>query len=776
MRSHPFPRVSLYRGTPSESILTLFAALALGWGCACIPKPATNPAVIDPTPPSTGRLTVERIFGGDEFETERFAEIVEFDDGTGFWVAQASGSDSKGKDLVQYFSATGDEEIFVSASQLVPEGKNVPLTIDEFAVSPNRQHVLIFTNTKRVWRKATRGDYWIFDRQNKTLTQLGAEAEPSTLMFAKFSPDGKRVGYVHHNNLYVEELPGGKVLQLTHDGSDEVINGTFDWAYEEEFGKRVGYHFSPDGRQIAYWQLNTSAVGKYHLINTTDTQYPTLKTFAYPKVGTANSACRIGVIDVAGGPTTWMKLPAEASRFYLPHMSWIPGSPSLLIQQLNRRQDRNRLFLADANSGDAREIYLERDDRWLEVRAIDHFLGDQNRFLWLSERDGWQHAYAVDGASGTDVLLTSEAYDVIRIAGVDLGRGLFYFIASPDSPAERYLYRAQLDGTGRAQRVTPENTPGSHHYQLSRNGAWAIHTYSSKKSPPVVELIQLPEHNVVRTLVDNQRLREKLVTIGHRPPELIQLDIGGDVQLDAFRLKPHDFDSTKKYPVFVYLYGEPAGQVVRNSWGGTRDLWLQLLAQRGYLVLAVDNRGTAAPRGRVWRKAAYANIGISTAADQAAAIRVITAWGYVDSTRIAVHGWSGGGSLALNLIFQYPDLFQTCLAVAPVADLRLYDSHYMERYMGPLEQNEQAYIDGSAITHAHRLQGNLLLVHGTGDDNVHYQGTERLINRLIEHNKSFTMMAYPNRAHGIREGENTTVHIRSLLTDYLIAHMPPGGR
>jgi dipeptidyl-peptidase-4 len=349
-----------------------------------------------------------------------------------------------------------------------------------------------------------------------------------------------------------------------------------------------------------------------------------------------------------------------------------------------------------------------------------------------------------------------------------------YFLASPHNPTQRYLHRASLDGSP-AQRVTPDDQPGTHQYDISPDGCWAIHVWSSFDSPPRAELVRLPGHETVRVLVDNRELAKRLEALKLAPAEFFRVDIGGGVELDGFCLKPSNLDSRKRYPLLIFVYGEPAGQTVLDRWGGKNHLWHRMLAEQGYVVMSFDNRGTPAPRGRQWRKAVYRQVGILAAAEQAAALeKVLADRSYLDPQRVGVWGWSGGGSMALNAIFKYPRLYHTAMSVAPVPNQRLYDTIYQERYMGLPDDNVDGYLQGSAINFVQQLEGNLLVVHGTADDNVHFQITEMLIDELIRHNKRFTMMAYPNRTHAIREGANTSRHLRELLTGYLTKHLPPG--
>jgi len=729
------------------------------------------PAQENQLPPAV-QAGLQRLFSSADFASDRFGPARWIEGGTAYTTVERS---SAGPEIVRYQTATGGRSVLVSATQLTPPGAGRGLEIADYVWSPDARKLLIFTNTARVWRDNTRGDYWVLDRASGALRQLGADAPPSTLMFAKFSPDGTRVAYVQQGDLYVEDVGDGQRVRLTSNGSETLVNGTTDWVYEEEFGLRDAFRWSPDGTRIAYWQFDMTGVRDFLLINDTDSLYSFTIPVQYPKAGTTNSAVRAGVISTAGGATTWLQLPGDPRNDYLPRMEWA-GSDELILQRMNRVQNTNRLLLAFAGTGQVREVLVERDSAWLDVVDDLTWLENGRRFLWLSERDGWRHIYSVS-RDGKDVrLLTPGDYDVISLARVDERGGRIYFIASPDDPTQRYLYRVPLKG-GRAERVTPQAEPGTNSYDVSPDARWALHTGTRMDSPPVVDLVRLPSHEAARTLVANQRLKQVAESYIAAPTEFFRVDIGAGVPIDGWMIKPRGFDPAKKYPVLVYVYSEPAAQTVVDRWGGARLLWHRFLADQGYIVVSFDNRGTPAPRGRAWRKSIYQQIGRLNSSDQARALEaLLRTRSYLDSSRVAVWGWSGGGSATLNAMFRYPDLYDVGMAVAPVPDERLYDTIYQERYMGLPQQNPDAYDLGSAINQAQGLEGDLLIVHGSGDDNVHYQGTERLVNRLVELGKPFDLMVYPNRTHAISEGPGTTLHVYSLLTRYLLDHLPAGGR
>jgi dipeptidyl-peptidase-4 len=723
-------------------------------------------------------LTLGRIFDSDEFNLVRFGPARWLKTFPGYTTLEPAETIKEAQDIARYHAASGERDVLVAAGRLIPPGEEKPLTIEDYDWSPDGQWLLIFTNSQRVWRQNTRGDYWVLHLTKGDLHQLGGDkADPSSLMFAKFSPDSSRVAYVRQRNIFVEHLSTGTIVQLTRNGSDTIINGTTDWAYEEEFFLRDAYRWSPDSQWIAYWQFDTEGVRDFYLINNTDDLYSRIIPLQYPKAGETNSACRVGVVRADGGQTgdtLWFEPPGDPRSHYIPRMEWAANSEEILIQRLNRLQNENRLLIADIRSGCLNTILIEKDEAWIDIHDDLHWLKKGKYFTWVSERDGWRRVYRISRDGKSIRPLTAGAHDVIQVLKVDENKGWLYYIASPRNPGQRYLFRTPLWRKGKPRRLSPLRQPGTHRYQLSSAGRCAIHTYSTFDSPPIIDLVRLPDHKRMRLLVENGHLRERVNRLKRSPGEFFRVDIGGGVVLDGWCLKPPGLDPGKRYPVLFYVYGEPWTQTVLDRWGADTYLWHLLLAQKGYVVISVDNRGTPAPRGRHFRKCIYGQIGILNSHDQAAAVRTILKQRpYIDPRRVGVWGWSAGGTMALNCLFRYPELYAAGMAVAPVANQRYYDSIYQERYMGLPQENPDGYREGSPITHAQGLKGNLLIVHGTGDDNVHYQNTEALVNELIKHKKTFDMMSYPNRSHGIYEGENTTRHLYGLLYRYLTTHMPP---
>ncbi len=720
-------------------------------------------------------LTIDRIFASGEFRGDRFSQARWIENGDAYTMLEPAENQNTGRDIVKYETKSGKRSVLVSAGELIPRRGENPLGIADYHWSGNKEMLLIFTNTRRVWRYNTRGDYWVLNLKTKSLKQLGTSLPPSSLMFAKFSPDDAKVAYVSRHNLYVEDIATGNITQLTFDGTEELINGTFDWAYEEEFFCRDGFRWSPDGKTIAYWQIDASGIKDFLMINNTDSLYSFTIPVEYPKVGEDPSSARIGVIGAEGGETKWMQIPGDPKQHYLVRMLWDGNSKDFLVQQLNRKQNTNKVWLCKSGSGWAANVYTDRDDAWVDLVEDWLWIDGDKYYTWLSEKDGWRHLYLVSKTGDEEKLITKGNYDVIGIDDIDGKSGYAYFTASPDNPTQRYLYRIKLDGSGKAQRITPEDEAGTHQYQIAPGGKFAFHTWSDINTPPVTELVSLPKHKTIRVLVDNQRLKKAIAKLNLSPAEFFSVTTGDSVTMEGFMVKPPDFDPEKKYPVLFYVYGEPWRQTARDAWGAV-ILWMEMLSQKGYIILSLDNRGTPAPKGRAWRKSIYRKIGVINSRDQAMAAKKIIQWPFIDSTRIAVWGWSGGGSMTLNLMFRYPDIYSTGMAVAAVSNQFYYDNIYQERYMGLKSENPEDFIEGSPITYAKNLEGNLLIVHGTGDDNVHYQNAEALINELIKNNKLFQMMPYPNRSHGIYEGENTTRHLFTLLTDYLLTHVEPGGK
>jgi len=672
----------------------------------------------------------------------------------------------------------------VDKAALIPKDSSKPLAIRNFFFSEDGTKMLIYTNTKKVWRYDTRGDYWLLDLPSKQLRKIGNSRPASSLMFAKFSPDGKRIAYVSEYNIYAEDVATGKVDALTTGGTRQNINGTFDWAYEEEFGCRDGFRWSPDSKKIAYWNIDAHATKDYLMIDNTDSIYPFIKPVEYPVAGEAPSPFKIGVVNAMGGKTTWMNIPTDpVLQSYVPRMEWADNNNELIVQHLNRQQNVSDLLLCNAANGSIRDIYHETDKAWIDIlpewdNSYEYggwdWLSGGKEFLWATEKDGWRHLYRV-GMDGKEKLVTPGDYDVINISAVNEAEGYVYFYASPGDATRQYLYRSKLDGTGNAERLSPASQQGTHGYDVSPTGKYAFHSFSNYYTQPSNEWVSLPDHKSLNG--DKVNAAVAKADKSKSNIEFIKIKTDENVEMDAWVVKPTNFDASKKYPVVFFVYTEPAGANVKDRYGvGSNNLYTGNMANDGYIYISVDNRGTPAFKGREWRKCISHKIGLINISDQAAAAREVMKWPYVDTSRIAVWGWSGGGSATLNLMFQHPEIYKTGISIAAVGLQLTYDNIYQERYMGIPQESMADFIKGSPITYAKNLQGHLLYIHGTGDDNVHYKNAELLLNELIKYNKVFQFMAYPNRTHSISEGEGTHRHLSTLYTSYLQQYCPPGGR
>lgn len=674
---------------------------------------------------------------------------------------------------------TGAQKVIAPAASLKnSDGKTI--TVADFAVSENEQQVLIFTNTARVWRYNTRGDYWLYDATANKLVQVGKSRPSQSLLYAKLSPDGKKAAYVSQNNIYVEDVTTGNAAAVTStNNTKKLINGTFDWVYEEEFGARDGFRWSADSKSIAYWQVDANQIRDYYMINTTDSVYSRIIPVEYPKVGEQPSPVKIGVVNVETGKTVWMNIPGDPANNYLPRMEWSAAN-EIVVQQLNRKQNESKLYFCNAITGEAKQFYSETDKAWIDIKSRWNdddprgwnFISNNSAFLWVSEKDGWRHIYKVT-RDGKETLLTIGNYDIETISAVDEAANELYFIASPDNPIQRYLYKVKMDGKSKAVRITPEGYNGTNTYELSPNAKFGMHSFTSHTVMPGSELITLPTHKSIA----GDDLLAKIKPVKRDNLEFFTVTTEDGITMDGWMSRPKNFDSTKKYPVVLYVYSEPAATTVEDDFYAGNNFLYGNMNNDGYFYVSLNSRGTPTLKGAEWRKAIYKQIGRMNIRDQAMGMKkLLEQRKYLDQSRVAVWGWSGGASSTLHLLFQYPDIFQTGIAVAAVTNQLYYDNIYQERYMGLPLENKDDFIKGSPITYAKNLKGNLLYIHGTGDDNVHYSNAEALVNELIKYGKLFQFMPYPNRTHSISEGQGTFAHLMKLYTSFLKEKCPPGAK
>jgi dipeptidyl-peptidase-4 len=713
-------------------------------------------AALAPAPARAQRLDLERIFASSDFRLEGLAprqwlrdgrrySMVEFDRARGvtdLWIEEAM---------------TGKRSRLIDGATLVPPGQDRPIVIEDYTWSDDENRLLIYTNSQRVWRQNTKGIYYVYDLRTKRLTPVSTRE--GWQQFAKLSPDGRKVGFVRDNDLYVTDLETGRETRLTTDGSETIINGTFDWVYEEELDLRDGWRWSPDGRRIAFWRLDQSAVKTFYMIDDLDL-YSQPIPLRYPKAGEANSTAKIGVVDLESGKTTWIDTGTETD-VYLARMEWAASPTELVIQRLNRHQNRIDVLLADATTGASRLLFSETDDAWVDVDDDLTWIRGGKQFLWSSERDGYNHIYLYDRDGKLVRQITKGEWDVTGFDGVDEKNGWVYFTAAHPSPLERHLYRIRLDGKG-LQRITRE--PGTHRVNLNGGYQFYIDTYSRMNTPPSARLHRI-DGTPVRTLVANDGAAGRLAAAGLAEPEFFTFTTTDGVELNGWMIKPPDFDPSKRYPVLLYVYGGPGSQTVTDAWGGTRYLWHQHLAQRGFIVASVDNRGTGA-RGRDFKKVTYLNLGKWETHDQIEAAKYLASLPYIDPSRIGIWGWSYGGYMTALTMMKGGDVFRAGISVAPVTDWRLYDTIYTERFMRTPQENPEGYRQGAPVAQVAGLTGRLFLIHGTADDNVHFQNAIQLMDALQKAGKPFDLMVYPNRNHSI-SGGNTSLHLFTLMTDWL---------
>ena len=607
-----------------------------------------------------------------------------------------------------------------------------------------------------------------YDAASGKRTVLDSPRRENAVGSNNISPDGQRILYSNQGDLHVRDLRSGQTIPLTKNTvGSSVSNSRAVW--------------SPDGKLIAYVQSDASNVRLRSVLVPGDPTYPEVKEVRFARVGGNIPTLRVGVVDAKGSETRWLSIPVPSEGFYLGQVDWAGNSDELLVEKLSRFRNEREFLIADICTGAITRIYHESDPAWViasyRKNAGLEWIRDGLAFVVLSEKDGWRHAYIYSRNGEELALLTPGKSDIIDRGMVDEDGGWFYYYASPDNGTQKYLYRVRLDGTAEPERVTPMNQPGTHDYDFSPDAKWAFHTYSTFDTPPVTELVQLPEHRVMRVLEDNKELRNKMKSLISQPTEFFQLEIGDGVVMDAWMIKPGNFDPSRKYPVLVYVYGEPHAQTVLDVWGRVHADYHRVIAELGYLVVSIDNRGTPAPKGAAWRRSVFGSLGPLSTEDQAAGLRELgRTRPYVDLSRVGIWGWSGGGSNTLNAIFRKPDVYHVGIAVAPKPQPHLYNAWFQEIFMETPEVNPEGYRKSAPINFAEGLQGDLLIIHGTGETNTHLEITEGLVDRLIELGKQFDYMTYPNRDHGLRKGAGTSLHLRMLMVRYLLTHLPPGPR
>jgi len=674
----------------------------------------------------------------------------------------------KNGSLVIYDYKTGDSvSTLITASELVPKGSEKPIKLGSFTMNADESMFLIPTKREAIYRHSSKSDYYIWNLEKKELHPLSTGGKQS---LADFSPNSDKVAFVRENNIYIKDLVSGEEKQITTDGKkNNIINGTCDWVYEEEFGFTKGFYWSPDGKRIAYYRFDESKVKEYTLTFYGEL-YPDLETYKYPKAGEDNSLVDIYIYDLETESSIKVDIGTETDQ-YIPRIKWTNNTDELSVQRLNRLQNHLDILLVDALSGESHIMYSEDNKYYIDITDNLTFLSDNKGFIITSEADGYNHIYLYNMDGTLNRQLTKGNWEVTNVYGYDKKLKVVYFQAAESSPMDREIFKVSL----KAKKTKISNMVGTNSASFSSNFKYYINTFSTISTPPVYS-VNMSSGKQVRVIEDNAALREKLAGYEITQPEFftistpdITMPDGSEVELNAWKIMPYDFDANKKYPVLLTIYGGPGSQEVTNSWGGFNYMWFQMLAENGIMVISVDNRGTGA-RGEEFKKMTYLELGKYETLDYIETAKFMGNLHYVNKDKIGIFGWSYGGFMSSNALFQGADYFSTAIAVAPVTNWRYYDNIYTERFMRTPQENPDGYDHNSPINHVDKLKGNYLLVHGGADDNVHPQNTMDLLSALVKADKQFDFMLYPNKNHGIYGG-NTRYHLFKKMTDFLYENL-----
>lgn len=635
------------------------------------------------------------------------------------------------------------------------------ITIADYTLSSNEQKILIETDPEQIYRRSSRAENFVYDIKTKKLTKLSAGGKQS---FATFSPDGTKIAFVRQNNLFMVDLNTMSERQITTDGKwNNIINGMCDWVYEEEFSFAKAFFWSPDSRKIAFYTFDESKVPEYNM-QMWGKLYPTDYRYKYPKAGEPNSTVSISVYNLVDTKTVKMDLGKETD-LYIPRIRWTINTNVLSISRLNRYQNKMELIHADAFTGKTTTILIEESRTYVDVENFGDdltYLADGKSFIMSSEKDGYKHLYQYD-MSGREVRqITTGKWEVDNFYGIDESSNTLYFTSTEIASIERHLYSISLDGKVKKKLSIDR---GVNSANFSPDFKYFILNNSASNSPLKVSLYRSSNAQLVKVLEDNADLRARLTGYTISPKEFTVIKTADGVELNSWIIKPANFDPNKKYPLLMFVYGGPGSQQVLNQYDGANFYWYQILAQKGYIVACVDNRGTGG-RGSEFKKCTYLNLGKLEVRDQIESAKYFGKLPFIDATRIGIQGWSYGGFMASNCLLQGADVFKAAIAVAPVTNWRYYDTVYTERFLRTPQENPSGYDDNSPVTHAKNLKGNFLLVHGTGDDNVHFQNAVALEDALIKNNKQFQSFYYPNKNHGIAGG-NTRLHLYTMMTNFL---------
>ncbi len=707
--------------------------------------------------PQKNELSLEDIFSTDKYIAEEVENIQWLPDGSAFTYTENNKTYNL-LDIYNHDVESGENVLIVAGTELKFDGKQIKMS--DYSWTGDGKYLLIEGPEEEIWRHSRQAPFYLYNVELKTITAVGNN-DPN-LRNVKLSLDGSKVGFVRNHNIYITELATGIERAITKDGTENILNGEFDWVYEEEFGLADGWRWSPDGKKIAFWRFDQTRVKEFYMIDEMFV-YNKVTPLKYPKTGEENSIIKIGVFNLGSGETKWMDI-GEETDIYIPRIYWTNSSDKLAILRLNRLQNYLELMISDTKTGEGKTIITDTDSCWIDVDKIKaKFLRREDSIIWVTERSGYRHAYLYDYKGKLINPITSGDWEITSVEGVSENDGLVYFYGKKDSHLERHIYRVKLNGKN-LQKVSDE--PGWHTADFSPGCKYFINEFSSVRHPSKTYL-----RNADGTLI--RKLRENnlpaLNNVNMVYPEFSTFTTKDEFRLNYYMIKPHDFDPDKRYPVLVYGYGGPGSQKVINKWDETRQLWHQMMTEKGYIVFCVDNRGTGG-QGKALKNLMYKDLSKWSVNDHIEAAKYLTSLSYVDANRIGFWGWSGGGYLCLMLMTRANEYFSTGVSVAPVSDFHLYNAIWTERYMGMPDDNADGYNASSVFTYAENLKGNLLIVHGTGDDNVHYQNTMQIVREFQLKGKQFDLMLYPNKNHRIKGG-NTQLHLYTIITNYFLRNL-----
>ncbi|MDC1012140.1 S9 family peptidase [Flavobacteriaceae bacterium] len=697
-------------------------------------------------------LELDKLWKGD-YNPERLEAIRSMNDGSHYTVLEQDQANNSSA-IVSYAYANAEERKVLLNSNQLPE----QLEISGYAFSKNEEKILLETLSDPIYRRSKQGVYWIYDLKNKTLEKLSEDKVQEPL----FSPDGTKVAFVFRRNLFIKNLNNQRISQLTYDGDYQTLNGTTDWVYEEEFGFVRAFDWSPNSKQLVYMRFDESNVPLFSMDVYGNATYPFPYRFRYPKAGEENATIELFVYDLERRSKE--KIVFEEEAYYIPRMRFAGGDHSLIIQTLNRYQNDLKLWRWDTQKKSFQLLLREQDKAYVSIHDDLKFLEDDS-FLWTSERDGYKHIYHYDKNGKLINQVTRGNWEVTSLFTYNSQRKEIYYQSVEGSSTERGIYAIKLSGKGKR---TLQATKGTNGATFSSNGIYYIHSYSDEYTPPVYTLYETKKNQPVRELLENKALVEKLGSFDFSNKEFSTIEINGNA-LNMWMIKPADFNPDKKYPLLMFQYSGPGSQQVANRWGDSRALWHKALANQGYIIACVDGRGTGF-KGAAFKKSTYLNLVKYETLDQIAAAKSLGALPYIDADRIGIWGWSFGGHMATHCLLTGNEVFSFAIAVAPVTNWRFYDTIYTERFMRTPQENPEGYDLNSPLNYADQLKGKFLIIHGSGDDNVHVQNTMRMVEELIQADKQFEWMVYPDKNHGIYGG-NTRKHLYTKMTNFILNNL-----